>query len=99
LQPDQTAHTIEYLRVMRCDDNSPIRRNSSQQLQHTLSGGSVEFARGFISNEQVWISDECASDRNTLLLSATQLCRRVMHAITESDLFKRPLCLRPPLWF
>src|SRR5262249_40089430 len=50
----------------------------------------IEIARRLISQQQVRLVDERASDCHALLLSSRQLRRLVVEAVAETDGFERP---------
>src|SRR5690606_4161213 len=45
----------------------------------------IKVARWFVGEQYSRISDECARHRHSLLFTSRQLCRMMMHAISESN--------------
>ena len=56
-----------------------------QQIDNTFTGFTVEITGGFIGEQATGLRRESACDGATLLFTARQLVRIVVHAFAESD--------------
>src|SRR5260370_39639864 len=55
------------------------------QLHDFIGAVAVEVAGGLVAEEKGWVGDDGAGDGYTLLLSAGELARIVVHAVGEAD--------------
>src|SRR5258708_806533 len=57
--------------------------------EHLLGAGGVEVAGRLVGEHHTRLTDECARDRDTLLLAARELVRMVVGAVCEADRLER----------
>src|SRR6266403_1792635 len=55
------------------------------QLHDFIGAFAVQVAGGLVAEEKGWVGDDGAGDGYTLLLSAGELARIVVHAVGEAD--------------
>ena len=56
-----------------------------QQFQNFMGTGGIEIAGGFVSQDQVRVGDQSASQRNALFLTAGKLAGEMMDALAKPD--------------
>src|SRR5438132_8492267 len=57
----------------------------SQYREHFPARGGIEVSRRLVGQDQIGVGDQCARDRNPLLLAAGKLRRAVFDAIAKAD--------------
>src|SRR5258707_10240883 len=62
-----------------------LLHQAMDQLHDFIGAFAVEVAGGLVAEEKGWVGDDGAGDGYTLLLSAGELARIVVHAIREAD--------------
>src|SRR5688572_33088053 len=62
-----------------------------QDREDLVGGGAVEVAGRLVGEQELWIRDDRAGDRDALLLAARHLARAVLHAVAEADARERGL--------
>ena len=62
---------------------------SEQEVEHVRAIAGVEIACGLICEHDGRAEDECAGERDPLLLSARELDRIMMHSVSEADAFEK----------
>src|SRR5262245_27102953 len=85
------------MRVRRCigvvrnhyDGLSELFVETLDNLEHLLCRVAVEISGGLVRQDQSWVSDDSAGDRDTLLLSAGELFGQMPDTIREADKLER----------
>src|SRR5688572_15793817 len=72
-----------------------------EQSQNFFRRHGVEVSSRFVGEDEVWIVDQAASNRNSLLLTARELCGTVAKTVLQSHHFgkfetSRPVALAEP---
>src|SRR3954454_5991070 len=63
----------------------------AEHPHHLFAMSGVEVARRLIGQDQLGLTDQCASDRDALLLAAGQLSRTMLRAVRNPDLVEDSL--------
>jgi hypothetical protein len=76
--------------VVRDNDHGAIHRASdfAEKIEHNLTIVRVQGSRGFVTDDKWWFVDECARNRDTLLLAAGEFVRAFFPTIAEADFFE-----------
>src|SRR4051812_16176847 len=67
------------------DDRVAARRELAEEVEDFAAGLRVEISGRLVGEQQRRLVDQRACDRDTLALTAGELVRLVVHAITESN--------------
>ena len=58
-----------------------LAHNTQQKLHKSFAGMRIQIACGFIRKHDCWIVDQCAGNRDPLLLATAEFRRQVMKPI------------------
>ena len=85
--PDDVLAAFGDGRVVGGDDQggAVLGVEAQQQVDDLGPGGRVEVSGGFVGQEQAWLQDEGAGDRDALLLAAGQLRGQGAGPVAEPD--------------
>ena len=89
-QMDRAVRMARVARIVRDhDDRRALAVQIAQQLHHRLAVRRIEVSRGLVSEENERLARDGARDGDTLLLTARELRRIVLHAMRHPDLLER----------